>query len=132
MLVFLFYSEVKGEVTMKKLKKKDLIIWQTGGLKYVTEKVDDLLGNDLKTCLWEMFEQRQQKKIFMDSIQIFKLEGFKDNLSSYQDVSHSQNDPLYEESCTLLDIENPVDMYIWIAKSHDNWIMMLPEEYIQI
>lgn len=117
---------------MKKLKKKDLIIWQTGGLKYVTEKVDDLLGNDLKTCLWEMFEQRQQKKIFMDSIQIFKLEGFKDNLSSYQDVSHSQNDPLYEESCTLLDIENPVDMYIWIAKSHDNWIMMLPEEYIQI
>ncbi|MGX7699097.1 DUF960 domain-containing protein [Enterococcus faecium] len=102
-------------------------MFQNKEQRYVTKGVVDRLSMELQVLCWNLIDQKVQKQLPLDYLQIFEFSIEKGN----QKLVHRQEEP-EERKEYLISPKlrlNSVSQKIWVIDSGEYQTMLLPEEY---
>ena len=97
--------------------------------RYATRGIANEIGLELQLILWAMIDNRKNKGIEVDYLQVFELSIARKDGVSVQKVLHKQECPPISDSYYLPMIETPIKMTIWAMDNEEYCTMLLPDEY---
>ena len=90
--------------------------------RYLTRGVDAEIPLNIQVFLWNCIDNMPEEK---DYLQVFNLL----NVNGLQVIRHTAEQPEFEMTYVLAEVENPVTAKIYIIDSVDYCTMLLAEEY---
>ena len=90
--------------------------------RYLTRGVDAEIPLNIQIFLWNCIDNMPKEK---DYLQVFNLL----NVNGLQIIHHTSEQPEFEITYVLADVENPVTAKIYVIDSVEYCTMLLAEEY---
>ena len=90
--------------------------------RYLTRGVDAEIPLDIQVFLWSCIDNMPEGK---DYLQVFNLL----NVNGLQVIRHTAEQPEFEMTYVLAEVENPVTAKIYVIDSVEYCTMLLAEEY---
>ena len=90
--------------------------------RYLTRGVDAEIPLNIQVFLWSCIDNMPEEK---DYLQVFKLS----NVNGLQVIRHTAEQPEFEMTYVLAEVENPVTAKIYVIDSVEYYTMLLAEEY---
>jgi hypothetical protein len=90
--------------------------------RYLTRGVDAEIPLNIQVFLWNCIDNMPEEK---DYLQVFNLL----NVNGLQVIRHTAEQPEFEMTYVLAEVENPVTAKIYVIDSVEYCTMLLAEEY---
>lgn len=94
--------------------------------RYLTRGVNTNISLFLQTLLWDMIDEMQIKK---DYLQVFKLIPVEIGGETVLKIVHTQEKPSYERTVILSRLTQPIQGKIFVIDDGNHSTMMLAEEF---
>ena len=96
--------------------------------KYITRGINSEIPLYLQILMWDMIKSMKVEK--QDYLQIFKLESVNAKGKMFQKITHSQEQPAYENTVLIPIYDgNAVDNKVFVIDDYEYCTMLLAEEY---
>ncbi len=97
--------------------------------KYITNGIKDSIPFIVQLSLWEAIDKLKETNVKLDYLQIFNLTTiFIDNKKVLK-IEHMQEQPPYSQVYLLKNIEESINVKIFVIDSIDYITMLLSNEY---
>ena len=90
--------------------------------RYLTRGVDAEIPLNIQVFLWSCIDNMPEEK---DYLQVFNLL----NVNGLQVIRHTAEQPEFEMTYVLAEVENPITAKIYVIDSVEYCTMLLAEEY---
>jgi len=96
--------------------------------KYITRGIDSEIPLYLQSFMWSMVKSMKVDK--QDYLQVFKLEKVSIKGKEFQKITHSQEQPEYENTVFVpVGEDNAVENKVFVIDDYEYCTMLLAEEY---
>lgn len=97
--------------------------------RYITKGVNKTLSIHVQLLLWNLIDTlKEDGKIELDYLQVFRFKPITGNEKYNLIITHSQEVPPYEKKY-MFQVENPIDVKIFVIDDGEYTTMLLAEEY---
>ena len=98
--------------------------------KYATRRIADELPPELQLYLWQIIvELKQNRQMPLDYLQVFKLSAKTISGQILQQITHTQEVPLYKNTVTVRIDTSVGDRKIFCIDDRTHSTMLFAEEY---
>ena len=97
--------------------------------RYATRGIANEIGLELQLILWAMIDNRKNKGIEVDYLQVFELSIARKGGVYVQKVLHKQECPPVSDRYYLPMIETPIKMTIWAMDNEEYCTMLLQKHF---
>lgn len=96
--------------------------------KYITRGINLEIPLYLQLLMWDMIKSMKVEK--QDYLQVFKLERVNAEGKVFQKITHSQEQPEYENTLLIIVYDDKaVDNKVFVIDDYEYCTMLLAEEY---